>query len=68
MQYAHEWGLRFAAFDVAEDLDGNLWFLECNPVGQWAWLETYAGFPDHGIAPGFLLMPGGLADDSQAVA
>ncbi len=57
MQYAHEWGLRFAAFDVAEDLDGNLWFLECNPVGQWAWLETYAGVPITASLLDLLLMP-----------
>jgi hypothetical protein len=33
------WPLRFGAFDFAEDADGGLWFLECNPAGQWGWLE-----------------------------
>jgi hypothetical protein len=41
--YQDHWGLRFGAFDPAEDQDGRLWFLECNPAGQWAWLEPPTG-------------------------
>lgn len=41
--YLNRFGLRFGAFDLAEDRDGTLWFLECNPAGQWAWLEPPTG-------------------------
>lgn len=30
-------GLRFAACDFSVDQAGRWWFLEVNPVGQWAW-------------------------------
>ncbi|MFI2187449.1 ATP-grasp ribosomal peptide maturase [Streptomyces sioyaensis] len=36
-------GLNFGAFDFAVTADGAWWFLECNPNGQWAWLEDVAG-------------------------
>lgn len=32
-------GLIFAAYDFIVDLAGNEIFLECNPGGQWLWLE-----------------------------
>ncbi|WP_242434232.1 ATP-grasp ribosomal peptide maturase [Streptomyces sp. CB01580] len=38
-------GLNFGAFDFAVTADGGWWFLECNPNGQWAWLEDVAGLP-----------------------
>ncbi|MFJ2739550.1 hypothetical protein ACIO3O_07775 [Streptomyces sp. NPDC087440] len=38
-------GLSFGAFDFAVTADGAWWFLECNPNGQWAWLEGVAGLP-----------------------
>lgn len=38
-------GLSFGAFDFAVTTDGAWWFLECNPNGQWAWLEDAAGLP-----------------------
>lgn len=38
-------GLSFGAFDFAVTGDGAWWFLECNPNGQWAWLEDAAGLP-----------------------
>lgn len=37
------YGLRFAAIDMAVDLDGEWHFLEVNPNGQWAWLDLSAG-------------------------
>lgn len=37
--------LSFGAFDFAVTADGAWWFLECNPNGQWAWLEDAAGLP-----------------------
>lgn len=38
-------GLRFGAIDLVEDRVGQFWFLECNPNGQWAWIETRTGHP-----------------------
>lgn len=38
-------GLRFAALDFIVDPEGQWWFLECNPNGQWAWIEEETGFP-----------------------
>lgn len=38
-------GLEFGAFDFAVTSDDLWWFLECNPNGQWAWLEEAAGLP-----------------------
>lgn len=37
--------LRFGAIDLVKDLNGNYWFLECNPNGQWAWIEHRTGLP-----------------------
>ena len=33
-----ETGYRFGRFDFIRK-DGELWFLELNPNGQWAWLD-----------------------------
>lgn len=33
------YGLRFAAMDFVVDRDGEWYFLEINPNGQWAWLD-----------------------------
>lgn len=38
-------GLRFGALDFVLDLAGQFWFLEINPNGQWAWIETRTGHP-----------------------
>lgn len=37
--------LRFGAIDLVRDPDGKFWFLECNPNGQWAWIENRTGLP-----------------------
>jgi len=37
------YGLRFAAIDMAVSAMGEWYFLEVNPNGQWAWLDTNAG-------------------------
>lgn len=37
--------LRFGALDFVLDPEGQLWFLEINPNGQWAWIETRTGHP-----------------------
>ncbi|MFJ9925037.1 ATP-grasp ribosomal peptide maturase [Streptomyces misionensis] len=33
------------SFDLAIDRAGDYWWLELNPNGQWAWLETETGLP-----------------------
>lgn len=38
-------GLRFGAIDLVLDKFGEFWFLECNPNGQWAWIENRTGLP-----------------------
>lgn len=37
--------LRFGAIDLVCDLDGDYWFLEINPNGQWAWIENQTKLP-----------------------
>ncbi len=43
--FLEHFGLRFGAFDFALDGQSEPWFLECNPAGQWGWLENLAGIP-----------------------
>lgn len=43
--YLDHFGLVFGAFDFAVGEDGRWWFLECNPSGQWYWLEPETGLP-----------------------
>lgn len=43
--YLDHFRLVFGAFDFAVDRQGQWWFLECNPSGQWAWLEPETGLP-----------------------
>jgi hypothetical protein len=45
LEFLAFFGLRFGAFDFAIGQDGQEWFLECNPAGQWGWLEHYTGLP-----------------------
>ncbi|WP_031066369.1 ATP-grasp ribosomal peptide maturase [Streptomyces sp. NRRL WC-3742] len=45
LRFLGEFGLSFGAFDFAVTAEGEWWFLECNPNGQWAWLEHLAGLP-----------------------
>jgi glutathione synthase/RimK-type ligase-like ATP-grasp enzyme len=40
-----EYGLAFAAIDLALDTDDRHVFFEINPSGQWAWLEQLTGLP-----------------------
>lgn len=37
-------GLAYGAIDLAER-NGQIYFLEINPTGEWAWLEKQLGFP-----------------------
>lgn len=36
-------GLQFGAFDFIVDEEGDIYFLEVNPNGQWYWLEDLTG-------------------------
>lgn len=40
-----ELGLNFGAFDVIQDDDDTLYFIELNPNGQWHWIEVLTGMP-----------------------
>jgi hypothetical protein len=40
-----ELGLVYGAYDLIERPDGEIVFLECNPDGQWLWLESATGAP-----------------------
>lgn len=37
--YMRAFGLSFGAFDLAINREGHAIFFECNPEGQWLWLE-----------------------------
>ena len=39
------YGLRYSAIDLAHGTDGEYYFLELNPNGQWAWIERQTGQP-----------------------
>lgn len=45
IEIVHRLNLRFGAIDMALDRFGTYWFLECNPNGQWAWIENRTGLP-----------------------
>ena len=45
VQIVQSQSLRFGAIDLVQDPSGTLWFLECNPNGQWAWIENRTGLP-----------------------
>ncbi|MBP7687774.1 MAG: hypothetical protein KA765_07695 [Thermoflexales bacterium] len=37
--------LSYGAFDFIEQVNGEFVFLECNPNGQWLWIENLTGAP-----------------------
>jgi hypothetical protein len=43
--YLQEMELGYGAFDLVEEPSGNIVFLECNPSGQFSWLEERVGLP-----------------------
>ncbi|MFE7115683.1 ATP-grasp ribosomal peptide maturase [Streptomyces sp. NPDC057654] len=43
--YLRHFGLVFGAFDFALSESGEWTFIECNPSGQWAWMEPPTGLP-----------------------
>jgi RimK-like ATP-grasp domain len=40
-----DFGLAMASYDFKRDDEGSLWFLECNPNGQWLWVEIEGKLP-----------------------
>ncbi|RME41425.1 MAG: hypothetical protein D6794_00645 [Deltaproteobacteria bacterium] len=44
-RFLHASGLHYGIFDLIVDTEGQLWFLECNADGQWAWLERHGEGP-----------------------
>jgi hypothetical protein len=38
-------GIQFGAHDLIEAPNGDFYFLETNPAGQWGWLEIHLGLP-----------------------
>lgn len=40
--FLKETGLFYGSFDLMVDKSGKYWFLECNQVGQWAWLDEFS--------------------------
>lgn len=45
VKYLGQMGLKFGCFDFIETEEGETIFLECNPNGQYGWLEQSLGFP-----------------------
>lgn len=45
IQITKRLSLNYSAIDLILDKNGQYIFLECNPNGQWAWLEIRLGFP-----------------------
>ncbi|WP_424891248.1 hypothetical protein [Streptomyces sp. XH2] len=43
--YLRHFELVFGAFDFALARSGEWTFIECNPSGQWAWMEPPTGLP-----------------------
>jgi hypothetical protein len=44
-RYMARFDLRYGAFDFVVDHEDAWWFLECNPGGQYGWLERATGAP-----------------------
>ncbi len=45
VNFMRRFGLQFGAFDLIVDKEGNFVFLECNPNGEWAWIEDCTKMP-----------------------
>ncbi|MCQ8195180.1 ATP-grasp ribosomal peptide maturase [Streptomyces rugosispiralis] len=58
--YLKHFGLVFGAFDFALAESGEWTFIECNPSGQWAWMEPPTGLPMTAALSD--LLEGGLRD------
>jgi len=45
LKYLRSMNLTYGAFDFSVTADGEWWFLECNPSGQWGWIADETGLP-----------------------
>jgi Glutathione synthase/Ribosomal protein S6 modification enzyme (glutaminyl transferase) len=63
LDFNRTYGLEFSTFDLILDKSGRYVFLECNPNGQWYWLETLTGLPLAGVVADTLMWP---SDNSLA--
>lgn len=43
--FMSHFGIVFGAFDFVVDQNGKWWMLECNPAGQYGWIEGATGLP-----------------------
>lgn len=43
--YLDHWGLVYGCFDFGIDRHGTWWWYECNPAGEWGWLQHHTGQP-----------------------
>ena len=43
VEFLKEINSSFGCFDFMKGIDGNYYFLECNPNGQWLWIEEDIG-------------------------
>lgn len=53
----HALGLNFGCIDLVVRPDGEVVFLECNPNGQWLWIELTTGLPISRSIADFLTRP-----------
>ena len=45
INFMKSFGLKFGAFDLIVNKRGDIVFLECNPNGEWAWIEDCTKMP-----------------------
>lgn len=45
LKLVHAFGLQYGAIDLIRDKDGQYFFLEINPAGQYHWIEYLTGLP-----------------------
>ena len=44
-QITRHFNLKYSAIDLIKTVQGEYFFLELNPNGEWAWIEQKAGYP-----------------------
>jgi len=55
LAFNKHYGLNFSTFDFVLTPKGDYYFLECNPNGQWYWIEDLTGMPMAETMASFLL-------------
>ena len=61
--YLKEMHINYGAFDFAVTPEGEYYFLECNPNGQWLWIEMETGLPISTAIADALQYPEIIAND-----